>query len=646
MKAAVPRSSLATFARARTILQELSGQLAREHPMAALLGLLVNRTEIPAIGEPDAVGSGALSTHVRGAYAKGAPFDEGVGPEAVMRRAGFGEMAVPGVNDWRNAFGSQKGIGCFASTAELANTVFRHAERPACPHRNLGPDGDRCGASPAPHTRCRSVEENAGEVPKLLQIVPAVGNSYNYRLVAPDGPDLAKFLSSPNRIPTWPFLQAFYGGSSVRPSSAVVTEAQFYADLGITETAANALLDSSLALPANQEIVRMTEPYLLASLRRQLWERGFSISFPDLINFYLSLKPRAFVILSGISGTGKSQLPRLFAELIVPPGHVPLANFELIPVRPGWNDVADLMGYFNSIHGGFEPGPALEAFRKAGQATDAHGQVGVLLLLDELNLSRVEHYFADFLSVMESRRLDGNSWITDPLRLAAGRTGAMDFVGQTAQAQPFIDSVDAELGIPDNLFVVGTVNIDETTQGISNKVLDRANTIELEDVNFTPPEPLAPQGYQIADLHLLGHHLADRPYRTVARAAAAHQAIVTDTTQRLTDLNEVLVDWRLHFGMRTRDEVCIYLAYAHDFCDLAEAAAVDLEGFDADAAFDRQVMQKILPRISGTREELQHGPQGNLFDRLEVLLTGWGAPQSIAKLARMKAQELANFWEA
>ena len=646
MTAAVPRTSLAVYEHARATLQGLSGT-AREHPMAALLALLISRAEVPALGDAEAAGSGQLADHARQVYAKRPPFDEGHGAGAVMRRAGFGDIVVeqPGSNDWRNAFGSQKGIGCFASDAELTDPNFRHAERPACPHRTEGDDGDGCALSPQ-GTPCRDQSEHAGEVPKLLQVVAASPTAYNYRLVPPDGPDLAKFLSGATRLPLWPFLEALYAGSGIRPGNAVVTAEHFHDDLGITEADAAHLFDASPALPANREIVRMTEPYLLASLRRQLFDLGFSIEFPDLINFYLSLKPRAFVILSGISGTGKSRLPRLFAELVLPPGSGSLANFELVPVRPGWNDVADLMGYYNSIHSGFEPGPALEAFRKADGAVDTHGRFAVHLLLDELNLSRVEHYFADFLSVMESRRLAGDSWVTDPLRLGGGRTGVLNFVGQTANAQPFLDSVDAELEIPDNLFIIGTVNIDESTQGISNKVLDRANTIELENVDFDPPTPPSPVDYMTADLHLLGHHLFDRPYRTYAQAVAAYPTEIEAIKQRLTSLNQVLVDWRLHFGVRTRDEVSMYMAYAHDFCTTATAAAIDLEGFDPTSAFDRQVLQKILPRISGTREELQHGPQGNLFEKLEALLAPWGAAGSVAKLGRMKAQELANFWEA
>jgi len=114
----------------------------------------------------------------------------------------------------------------------------------------------------------------------------------------------------------------------------------------------------------------------------------------------------------------------------------------------------------------------------------------------------------------------------------------------------------------------------------------------------------------------------------------------------LTALNDVLIKWRLHFGIRTRDEVCTYMVHAHDFCVQAEAGRIDLEGFDFDAGFDRQILQKILPRIAGTREELQYGPQGNLFDQLSELLAEWQAPLSIAKLDRMSTHELANFWDA
>ncbi|MEX6430119.1 McrB family protein [Ferrimicrobium acidiphilum] len=653
MTAAVPRASLIVFQSARNVLKQCSGKLVREHPLAALLGLLVNRDNIPLVGSNRTpVGSDQLSGLLNQVYNKSAPFDEEMGPSAVMRRAGFGDMALPSGNEWRNAFGSQKGLGCFARDYELQSISFRHADRNDCIHRTQGVNGDRCdlspGQNPNSYTVCKSVDEHAGEVPKLLQIISGGGNSYGYRMVMPDGGDLKKLLSTQkgDRVPLWPFLVAFYAGSSCRFANGVVTADQLYSDLGMTTSDAGALFDTAIQKEENWKIVQMTEPYLLACLRRRLFEQGFSITFADLINYYLSLKPRGFVILSGISGTGKSQLPRLFAGAILQRSDPPLANFQPVPVRPGWNDVADLMGYYNSIHGGFEPGPALEAFKKASDAKDTHGTTPVFLLLDELNLSRVEHYFADFLSVMESRHENDGVWITDPLRIAAGRTGTLNFVGQSANAQPFVDSVDADLPIPENLFVVGTVNIDESTQGISNKVLDRANTIELENVDFSPPEPPEPDDYQHADLHVLAHHLVDRRYRAYEQAVAAHQAELATVTQHLTELNEVLKGWRLHFGIRIRNEVCTYMAYAYDFCEQAKAIQLDLEGFDDSTAFDRQVLQKILPRISGTREELQLGPRGNLFEQLTALLNAWGAQESVSKLDNMKVQEFANFWEA
>lgn len=191
----------------------------------------------------------------------------------------------------------------------------------------------------------------------------------------------------------------------------------------------------------------MTEPYLLACLRRRLYdERGFIIGLPDLINFYLSFKPRAFVILTGISGTGKSRLPRLVAEMIRDSRKATDANYESVAVRPGWNDVTDLFGFYNSLQEGFEPGPVVPAFRKASEAIDDDGRFANFLILDELNLARVEHYFADFLSVMESRRPNHatGEWETDPLQLAGGRNDVLRFINARDEGSnlPFINSID------------------------------------------------------------------------------------------------------------------------------------------------------------------------------------------------------------
>jgi len=88
------------------------------------------------------------------------------------------------------------------------------------------------------------------------------------------------------------------------------------------------------------------------------------------------------------------------------------------------------------------------------------------------------------------------------------------------------------------------------------------------------------------------------------------------------------------------------MAYAADFLEQATAPSVDLEGYNLEAAFDRQILQKVLPRVTGTKEELQNGSKGNLFVNLKVLLDQFNCVLSLQKLDRMQAQEIVNFWEA
>lgn len=643
---ATATSSLAIYSRALDILRQEATK-ARTDPLAALIGILLRRNDVPVLGAAGHAGSRELSDLLYDIFGKRSPFDLGYGASAYLDL--FADVKTRGANDWRNAFASQKGLGCFATDAELQQPAFRHQLRDQCVHRgwDAGAGDYLCDLSAG--TTCKSQRQAAGEVSKTLKAIPVNQNRYGYQRAPLSFGDLEKLVPAATKIAVLPVMAAIYSGATSAPVNRVrpfVTVTDFLDDLGLTGADASAVFDLAPTNPFNHEVIRMTEPYLLSSLRAQLHDDGFVITLPDLINFHLSLKTRAFVILSGISGTGKSLLPRRYAEKLDLGNVSPDGNLEVVPIRPGWNDLADLLGYYNSIHGGFEPGPAIPAIRRAVAASDNHGPLAAFLVLDEMNLARIEHYFADFLSVTESRYFDGTSWRTDPLRLAASRTGLVNFVGATASTA-FVDSIPAELELPDNLFVVGTINIDETTHGISSKVLDRANSIEFESISLTTPTPpTAPQGYQAADLHLLSHFLTDRAYRTFADISAAQPQETLLVVQRLVALHAVLEPFRLHFGLRTRDEVCAYMGYAEDLIAQAVANGVDLEGYDRDQAFDRQVLQKVLPRVSGTREELQHTTRGNLFDKLTQVLTPWNCTRSLAKIARMRDQEIVNFWEA
>lgn len=598
----------------------------RADPLKIALGALLQRVQIPAIGAAAGVEAGELQDLLRQVYLKEPPFNLDVAHEPAYLRP-LKNVRPEGPNPWRNGIGSQKGIGCFATTAELHDPAFRHLDRPQCPHRQLVvADNDYyCQLSPNGGTRCRSEQQSAGEAPKVLQITDEGGGTYAYRLAMPTELDLIKLRNDPVPLPAWPLIVSLYSGSRyMARGRKSISLREFREDLGLDQMTLGALANPDPHSPGNTRFLSLMEPYLIVALRRHLYEREFVISLPDLINFYLSLKPRGFLILAGVSGTGKSRLPHLVSELIRRDADD--NNFLRVPIRPSWNDVSDLFGYYNSLRGVFEQGPVVDAFDRAERAEDEDGRYANWLVLDELNLARVEHYFADFLSAMENQ--DEVNGRTGVIRISAGER-------------------EAVFPIPDNLFVVGTINIDESTHGISHKVLDRANTIEFDQVHFRMTPPAEPVGWEDAELHLLAHHLVDRHYRTFGQARAGRRMVVDLNYHRLEKLYEILKPWRLHFGYRTIEEICIYMGYAADFVAQAALSGVDIEEYNLQRALDYQILQKVLPRITGTREELEREISGKrLFVELERVLEEWGCEKSLEKTRRMRTQEIVNFWEA
>jgi MoxR-like ATPase len=179
---------------------------------------------------------------------------------------------------------------------------------------------------------------------------------------------------------------------------------------------------------------------------------GMWISDRILRRYHASLRTRGFVILSGVSGTGKTWLARLYAEAIG-------ATSLVVPVAPNWTTNEDLLGFRNPLTGEFQETDFTRFLRRAAeewQAAQAEQRTPqpFHLVLDEMNLAHVEYYFAKFLSAMEVRATDGDAEI----ELAPG----------------------SQVLLPPNLFFVGTVNVDETARGFADKVYDRAQLLELE----------------------------------------------------------------------------------------------------------------------------------------------------------------------
>lgn len=205
----------------------------------------------------------------------------------------------------------------------------------------------------------------------------------------------------------------------------------------------------------------------LASIEAAVEAGGLRIAPRTLRRYHVALKTRGFVILAGVSGGGKTWLAETYADAVG-------AALLVVPVAPNWTTNEDLLGYLNPIDGAYCH-TAFSRFLMRAAREHAAGQAagrGVRpfhLVLDEMNLARVEHYFAKFLSAMETAARDGTS------RIAL--------------------SPELEVELTPNLKVVGTVNVDETTFGFADKVYDRAQLIELE-----------------VPRQVLGDHVAGKPH--------------------------------------------------------------------------------------------------------------------------------------
>lgn len=288
--------------------------------------------------------------------------------------------------------------------------------------------------------------------------------------------------------------------------------------------------------------------------------------------FFASLVTKRFVILTGLSGSGKTQLALKFGEW-VGTGH-----YLLVAVRPDWTGPESLLGYEDALlptpkSGGraWHVPPALEFLLAAA----ADPEAPYVLILDEMNLAHVERYFADVLSGMESDLpILPNLTVRDGLWI----------MGEETQRY---------LKFPHNVFVVGTVNVDETTYMFSPKVLDRANTLEFrvttEALGVINARPIrcrpGPHEAVRATLGVATNSSWQLEYPDEDSAAFA---------SHLKRLHELLTLGGLEFGHRVFQEAVRFHAV------LSAVGENDWR-----VALDFQILQKILPRLSGSRQRLE-----------------------------------------
>lgn len=313
----------------------------------------------------------------------------------------------------------------------------------------------------------------------------------------------------------------------------------------------------------------------LQELIQAIEASGFVFEPWQVAAYVTALRTKPFVILAGVSGTGKSKLPSIVARLTG-------SHCDLIPVRPDWTDSSDVLGYVD-LQGVLRPGLLLKTARAAKNRPDQYST----LIVDEMNLARVEQYFAEVLSRVEDRQINSEG---KPHPLL------------TIHLRPE-DREWAELGLPSNLGIVGTVNMDETTHGFSRKVLDRAFTIELSDTDLSrwtiaSPEP-ACSVWPLAAWRPRSVSLAQLRDLTSDDITKIQEVIGV-----LTNINGYLQQSQLQVGYRTRDEVSLFALHAGDVASAFRCR----DGSPVDP-LDLAIHMKILPRLvggsSGVRRSVQ-----------------------------------------
>ena len=345
--------------------------------------------------------------------------------------------------------------------------------------------------------------------------------------------------------------------------------------------------------------------------------------------FTAAIKSKPFLLLAGISGTGKSRIVREFAFKSCPEylqdkdGTTP-GNYCMIEVKPNWHDSTELLGYYSRL--GNKPGYQFTKFVKFLVKAKMYPDVPFFVCLDEMNLAPVEQYFAEILSILETRKVvigeDGNKTIKTEAIIDAEHFKALGKIG--GFAPNFTDrdiymklyDIDTEsdideavgkrtdlktegLTLPDNVVIIGTVNMDDTTHQFSRKVIDRAMTIEMnggnlrtmfggsKNLEYLPNKEQ--QKWQNAFI---------RRYVTADEVLEAHSDVAKELVEKLPaqleEINKALKGTPFEVSYRVLNELTIMVGVMLD------------EGMDLDDAIAQSVnnilLMKILPRIEGDAE--------------------------------------------
>lgn len=372
----------------------------------------------------------------------------------------------------------------------------------------------------------------------------------------------------------------------------------------------------------------------------------------DYRPYITAIKSKPFLLLAGISGTGKSRIVRELARACWDEGTEEYnaqkpKNFQMVQVKPNWHDSSDLIGYVSRVSGKAEyvAGDFLRFVAKAWEDKDTP----YFLCLDEMNLAPVEQYFAEYLSVVESRKSHEDGTVTtDPILEKVDEEWYFNLTASlTTDENVRKQFNESGISIPQNLIVVGTVNMDETTFSFSRKVLDRAMTIEMNDVDLHGG--LTERNEKIGKLgkaELIGNAVEG------IDVYAGNKKVCEKVLTYLDAVNAVLNGTPFKVAYRTRNEFLLYvvnnLPYNKDEND------VELEqGYVIARALDEITSMKVLSRIEGDDTKVSDDFIDRLSKTIEDGLKAVSGEEraiasiSLAKLKEMKAKLASgytSFW--
>ena len=416
-------------------------------------------------------------------------------------------------------------------------------------------------------------------------------------------------VASPGEISRGPFVQTLYAGLEIT-DYVLILQSDYLSLYGNTVKSNNSIDCINYKKSSNYR------PYITA------------------------IKSKPFLLLAGISGTGKSRIVRELARACWDEGsteynaHKP-KNFEMIQVKPNWHDSTELMGYISRVSG--KPTYVVGHFLKFIVRAWENPDIPYFLCLDEMNLAPVEQYFAEYLSVIESRKShEGGNVTTDPILEKVDEEWYFNLTASLTTVEDIRMRFNEEgICIPQNFIVIGTVNMDETTFSFSRKVLDRAMTIEMNEVDL----------YAGLDskYERIGKLNSDMLIGTAVEGVdtyADNEEVCNKALTYLQAVNNVLDGTPFKIAYRARNEFLLYvvnnLPYNTDENgnDFSEDEVIAI-------ALDEITSMKILSRIEGDDTKVKHSLLEKLIATIETqLLALTGEDKKIESVSIAKLKEM------